>query len=75
MVAGGQKIGALGRTYTWEGGGYVAHLHFGMYDDAYRQGDWVTGYFDPVAFRAGDHQWLPPRSLLREPTAVLGQEK
>ena len=75
LVAGGQKIGALGRTYTWEGGGYVAHLHFGMYDDAYRQGDWVTGYFDPVAFRAGDHRWLPPRSLLREPTAVLGQEK
>jgi|GEM_PF-1825077 len=30
-VAGGQKIGSIGRSYTLENGGYAAHLHFAIY--------------------------------------------
>ncbi|MHC4717256.1 MAG: peptidoglycan DD-metalloendopeptidase family protein, partial [Planctomycetota bacterium] len=29
-VKKGQQLGAIGRTHTWEGGGYGAHLHFGI---------------------------------------------
>ncbi len=31
-VNAGEKIGAVGRAYTWENGGYAAHLHFGIHD-------------------------------------------
>lgn len=30
-VRAGQKLGAIGRTLTWENGGYPAHLHFGVH--------------------------------------------
>lgn len=30
-VQAGQKLGAIGRTLTWENGGYPAHLHFGVH--------------------------------------------
>jgi murein DD-endopeptidase MepM/ murein hydrolase activator NlpD len=30
-VTKGRKIGSIGRGYTWENGGYVAHLHFGIH--------------------------------------------
>jgi len=30
-VRKGQKLGSLGRTHTWAGGGYGAHLHFGIH--------------------------------------------
>ncbi|MHC4915200.1 MAG: peptidoglycan DD-metalloendopeptidase family protein [Planctomycetota bacterium] len=30
-VGRGQKIGAVGRSRTWENGGYWAHLHFGVH--------------------------------------------
>ncbi|MBF0189425.1 MAG: hypothetical protein HQL50_15990, partial [Magnetococcales bacterium] len=33
----GTKIGALGRSYTWENGGYGAHLHLGLHDGPYLQ--------------------------------------
>ncbi len=30
-VGRGQKIGSVGRSLTWENGGYWAHLHFGIH--------------------------------------------
>ena len=36
-IAAGQKIGAIGRTHTWENDGYLAHLHFGLHLGPYRQ--------------------------------------
>jgi len=31
QVSAGQKIGSIGRSFTWENGGYFAHLHFGIH--------------------------------------------
>jgi hypothetical protein len=30
-VTAGQKLGVIGRTFTWENGGYPAHLHLGLH--------------------------------------------
>lgn len=35
LVRPGQKIGALGRNYTWENGGFRSHLHFGIHQGPY----------------------------------------
>lgn len=41
-VKAGQKIGSIGRAFTWENGGYPSHLHFaihrGPFDACYRVG-------------------------------------
>ncbi|MBI3374024.1 MAG: hypothetical protein HY017_20045 [Betaproteobacteria bacterium] len=31
IVRAGQKLGVIGRTLTWENGGYPAHLHLGLH--------------------------------------------
>ena len=36
-VAAGQKIGTIGRSYTWENGGYEAHVHFAIHAGPYVQ--------------------------------------
>lgn len=36
-VQAGRKIGSVGRAFTWENGGYRAHLHFGVHLGPYRQ--------------------------------------
>jgi hypothetical protein len=36
-VVAGQKIGTVGRSYTWENGGYLAHLHFAIHEGPYVQ--------------------------------------
>jgi hypothetical protein len=33
----GDKIGVIGRGYTWENGGYAAHLHFAVHDGEFWQ--------------------------------------
>jgi len=35
IVKKGRKIGSLGRSCTWENGGYWSHLHFGIHDGPY----------------------------------------
>ncbi|MGD0092041.1 MAG: peptidoglycan DD-metalloendopeptidase family protein [Planctomycetota bacterium] len=37
VVKKGQKIGSIGRSLTWENGGYLAHLHFGIHKGPYWQ--------------------------------------
>jgi murein DD-endopeptidase MepM/ murein hydrolase activator NlpD len=37
LVRKGQRIGALGRSSTWENGGYASHLHFGLHRGPYLQ--------------------------------------
>lgn len=64
-VVQGQKVGALGRTHTWEGGGYRAHLHFGIHEGPFEQDRrWITGYLSHEAFQ-GDHGWVDPQSFIR----------
>lgn len=62
----GQKIGSLGRTHTWEGGGYRAHLHFGIHEGPYTQEQrWITGYITHDHFQ-GDHGWVDPQPYIRK---------
>jgi murein DD-endopeptidase MepM/ murein hydrolase activator NlpD len=35
IVKKGQKIGSVGRSHTWENGGYWSHLHFGIHSGPY----------------------------------------
>jgi hypothetical protein len=37
IVTAGQKIGAIGRSFTWENGGYAAHVHFAIHKGPYWQ--------------------------------------
>ncbi len=37
VVTDAQRIGAIGRSYTWENGGYAAHLHCGVHLGPYVQ--------------------------------------
>jgi len=66
IVAKGEKLGALGRNYTWENGGYRAHLHFGIHKGPFGDGGWITGYLNPDRFRKGNHGWHAPRQWIRE---------
>lgn len=49
-VRAGQKIGSIGRSFTWENGGYFAHLHFaihlGWYWQIYRAGALIDVRFN-----------------------------
>ncbi len=65
-VAIGQLVGVLGRSYTWENGGYQLHHHFGIHEGPYGRGEWVTGYLGPEAFAADTHGWVDPLRFLRE---------
>ncbi len=35
VVEKGRKIGSVGRSHTWENGGYWSHLHFGLHEGPY----------------------------------------
>jgi murein DD-endopeptidase MepM/ murein hydrolase activator NlpD len=35
IVKKGAKIGSVGRSHTWENGGYWSHLHFGIHEGPY----------------------------------------
>jgi murein DD-endopeptidase MepM/ murein hydrolase activator NlpD len=49
-VSAGQKIGSIGRSFTWENGGYFAHLHFGIHLGWYWQ-IFRTGALIDVRFK------------------------
>lgn len=65
-VEAGQKLGALGRSLTWENGGYLAHLHLALREGPFGDGAWISGYMTPLAFERNDHGWLDPQAFLRE---------
>ncbi|HEY3323732.1 MAG TPA: peptidoglycan DD-metalloendopeptidase family protein [Planctomycetota bacterium] len=64
IVAGGQKIGSIGRAYTVDNGGYGAHLHFGLHNGAYGDGSWVCGYISTESWAGNAAKWLDPQALL-----------
>lgn len=66
VVAKGQKVGSLGRSYTREGGGFAAHIHFGIHAGPYDQSkQWITGYLTPNDFQSG-HGWVEPQEFIRK---------
>ncbi|WFB36017.1 peptidoglycan DD-metalloendopeptidase family protein [Kiritimatiellota bacterium B12222] len=63
FISAGTKLGSLGRSYTAENGGYESHLHFGIYDAAYGDGSWVTGYMTADDYMGTEQKWLDPYRL------------
>jgi len=65
-VAAGQKIGAIGRHFTWENGGYGAHLYFGIYNDSFEScPGWQTSYMTEEEFAKGT-KWVNPQSFIQK---------
>lgn len=50
LIQKGERIGTIGRSYTWENGGYDAHLHFGIHLGPYQQ-CFQTGSLQDVNFQ------------------------
>lgn len=66
VVEAGQKIGAIGRGFTVDNGGYFAHLHFGIHRGPYSSEiRWICGYISPQAFSSGAHSWVDPQEFLK----------
>src|SRR4029077_9112778 len=62
VVEAGQQLGAIGRGFSVDNGGYFAHLHFGIHRGRYAtETRWVCGYVSPQAFASGAHTWLDPQ--------------
>jgi hypothetical protein len=67
VLEAGQKIGAIGRGYSADNGGYFAHLHFGIHRGPYStEIRWICGYVSPDAFAAGSHGWVDPQEFLKK---------
>lgn len=65
LVRKGQRLGAVGRSHTWENGGYVAHLHFGIHRGPYLESGWITGYLSPEQWSQGARGWQDPQVFIR----------
>jgi hypothetical protein len=46
LIHAGEKVGVIGRPYTWENGGYRAHLHFAIHFGPYWQTPRAGGRID-----------------------------
>jgi murein DD-endopeptidase MepM/ murein hydrolase activator NlpD len=64
-VRAGQKLGSLARAFTFDNGGYFTHLHFGIHQGPYAEGQWITGYVDPKRFAKDQAGWVDPQQFLR----------
>ncbi|MFZ2657622.1 MAG: peptidoglycan DD-metalloendopeptidase family protein [Victivallales bacterium] len=66
FVAVGQKVGAIGRHFTWENGGYGAHLYFGIYNDSFEScQNWQMTYMPEEDFAKGT-KWVNPQTFLQK---------
>jgi len=66
VVRKGQRLGALGRSCTWENGGYWSHLHFGMRTGEFGTARWVAGYYPSKIWNEEPHGWVDPQVFIRE---------
>ncbi len=70
VVRSGQKIGSVARSYTWDNGGYGAHLHFGIHIEIggcrplfpVRN---PTGYVSKEKFADQSNGWVDPQVYVR----------
>ncbi len=66
-VSAGEKIGSIGRHFTWENGGFGAHLQFGIYNDAFDSSSICqVSYIPADEFAKGLHKWVNPQSFIQE---------
>ena len=61
----GDKIATLGRSNSWENGGYKAHLHFGIYNSEFNN-RWICGYISKKLYASRDHKWLNPQVFIKK---------
>lgn len=61
-VSAGQKLGTIGRTLTWENGGYPAHLHLGLHLGPFLQTPRPNTQTD-VDFRGKRHRGRVVRAM------------
>ncbi len=66
----GDKVAVVGRTYTWENGGYVAHLHFAIHDGPYQQ-VWLPGALIDIRFECVHYLGRVVRSERRQTEATI----
>ncbi len=65
-VSKGAKIGAVGRHFTWENGGFGAHLYFGIYNDSFDScSNWDTTYMPEEDFAKGT-KWVNPQTFIQQ---------
>ncbi|HJM48340.1 MAG TPA: M23 family metallopeptidase [Alphaproteobacteria bacterium] len=69
-VQKGGKVGVIGRTYTWENGGYVAHLHFAIHDGPYAQ-VWLPGALIDIRFEGLNYLGRVVRSERQQTEASI----
>jgi murein DD-endopeptidase MepM/ murein hydrolase activator NlpD len=55
IVKQGQKLGVVGRSLSWENGGYWAHLHFGIHKGAFLR-QYPVGSEVPCTLSGKDYQ-------------------
>jgi hypothetical protein len=66
IVSAGEKIGSIGRHFTWENGGFGAHLQFGIYNDAFDSTSVLqVSYIPAEEFAEGLHKWVNPQSFIQ----------
>ena len=66
----GDKVAVVGRTYTWENGGYVAHLHFAIHDGPYQQ-VWLPGALIDIRFEGVHYLGRVVQSERRQTEATI----
>lgn len=77
VVAKGDKIGSIGRSYTWENGGYAAHLHFavhlGPFWQVHQPGTFVDINYQASRY-AGEVVWSNPLETAARIECEQGQK-
>lgn len=87
-VRAGQRIGSIGRSFTWENGGYAAHLHFGLHHGPFVQvhkegasidvrfeGSYYVGkviHSDPENTDVRIQTWYGPRTVTQQTSWLRG---
>ena len=67
IVSKGEKIGSIGRHFTWENGGFGAHLLFGIYNDAFdSRPAWQVSYIPADEFAKDLHKWVNPQAFIQK---------
>ena len=62
----GEKLGSLGRDWSRENGGFLSHLHFGIYCGEFSPRV-ALGYIGKSAFDEEDSRgWTDPQTFLKQ---------
>ncbi len=72
VVRAEQKIGTVGRDWTRDNGGFLSHLHFGLFEGPY-SGRVTSGYASRAGFNRGNKRgWTDPQAFIRHYPSATG---